>query len=270
MNLKDALSGKLTKKELSLLKTSFDIIGDIAIIEVPNDLKKKENMIAKTLLIINKNVKTVYKKSGERKGKFRLRKLKKIIGNGPETIHKESGCLFKQDVEKSYFSVRESTERLRISEKIRPKENVLVLFSGVGPFGIVIAKKHPDCKIDMVEVNTIACKYAEENIRINRVADRIKNYCGNFKEIGKQLGRYNKILMPLPETAYKYLENALENNSKKGSMIYLYCIEGQKGGYHQKTLDSLIKKKKIKILEKRKVLPYAPGVYKYCIELMVI
>ena len=35
MNLRQTLSKKLTKKEMESLKTSFDIIGDIAIIEIP-------------------------------------------------------------------------------------------------------------------------------------------------------------------------------------------------------------------------------------------
>jgi tRNA (guanine37-N1)-methyltransferase len=42
MDLKESLKGKLTKKELESLKTSFDVIGDVAIIEIPDELKKKE------------------------------------------------------------------------------------------------------------------------------------------------------------------------------------------------------------------------------------
>ncbi len=270
MDLKRALSSELTKKEISFLKTSFDIIGDIAILEIPGELSKKEKLIAKTLQKIHPNIKTVYKKSGERTGVYRLRKIKKIVGDGPITIHKESGCQFKIDIEKSYFSVRESTERHRISEKVKPKEKVLIPFSGIGPFGIITAKKHPDCFVDMVEINPMACEYAEENIRINKVSGTVKNYCGDFKEVSPTLGKYKRIVMPLPETAYKYIEDVLENNSKKGTVIHIYCIGGEEGGDYEKTINSLIKKKKIKLLEKRKVLPYAPGVWKYCLELRVL
>ena len=42
MNLREALKKKLSSKELKALKTSFDIIGDILIIEIPKELKKKE------------------------------------------------------------------------------------------------------------------------------------------------------------------------------------------------------------------------------------
>jgi len=53
-SLKQALKNKLTKKEKQVLVRSYDVIGDIAIIEIPDELKKKETLIAETLL------KTIY------------------------------------------------------------------------------------------------------------------------------------------------------------------------------------------------------------------
>ncbi len=264
MDLKEALRSKLTKKELESLRTSFDVIGHVAILEIPPELKEKEKLIAQTLIKIHKNIKTVCKKGSERKGVYRLRKLKKILGNGYETIHKESGCRFKIDPRKAYFSVRESTERLKLAEEVKPKEKVLVLFSGIGPFGIVAAKKQPTCLVDMVEINPQACKYAEENIRLNKVEGRVKNYCGDIKKIHTKLGKYDRIRMPLPETAYKYLDIAVKH-CKKGGVIYLYCIMGKEN----EDIENEIKKHKLKVLEKRNVLPYAPGVWKVCFELKV-
>lgn len=260
MDLKECLKGKLTEKELKLVKTSFDIVGSTAILEVPEELAGKEKLIAEAVFKIQKNVKTVCKKSGDRSGIYRLRKYRKILGNDFETIHKESGCQFKLDIRKTYFSVRESTERLRISSQINKKENILALFSGVGPFGIIIAKNHPDCKVDMVEINPAACKYAEENIRINKVSDRAVNYCGDIRKIHKQLGKYDRIIMPLPETACKFLDISIEHCRKNG-IIYLYGIAGEQEGIIENTIKKF---KNLKLLERRKVLPYAPGVWKEC------
>lgn len=187
MDLKQALKSKLTKKELELLKTSFDIVGSVAILDIPEGLEKKEKTIAQELLNLHKNITTVCKKVGERKGVYRLRKYKKILGNGFETIHIESGCRFKIDIREAYFSVRESTERLKIVEQTKQNEKVLVLFSGIGPFGIVLAKK-TGCSVDMVEINPKACEYAEENIVLNKVQDRVKNYCGDARKILPALG----------------------------------------------------------------------------------
>ena len=43
--LKGALENKLSKREFSNLKTAFDIVGDIAIIEIPEELRKKQVLI---------------------------------------------------------------------------------------------------------------------------------------------------------------------------------------------------------------------------------
>ena len=63
MNLKNSLKKGLTKKELTLLPRSFDVVGSIAIFsDFPVELKKKEKIIAQKLIETNKNITTVAKK----------------------------------------------------------------------------------------------------------------------------------------------------------------------------------------------------------------
>jgi len=152
MNLKNELENKLTKKEFSELKTSFDILGSkekaVAIIEIPDELKKKEKMIAKTLMKVHKNVKSVLKKESPRTGVYRLRKYKLLAGDKDvEIIHKENGCRFILNPKKTYFSVREGNERLIIAEKVKKGEKILVMFAGIAPYSVVIAKKKNGDKI---------------------------------------------------------------------------------------------------------------------------
>ena len=75
----DVLKQILSKKELNILKTGRDIIGNLAILEIPKELEKKENEIAKALLKTDKVVKTVLKKTGVHSGKFRLQKYKFLV-----------------------------------------------------------------------------------------------------------------------------------------------------------------------------------------------
>jgi len=42
MNLKQSLKGIIPDKELEKVKSSFDIIGDIAVLEIPDEIKKYE------------------------------------------------------------------------------------------------------------------------------------------------------------------------------------------------------------------------------------
>jgi tRNA G37 N-methylase Trm5 len=173
MNLKELLKDKLSKDELENLKSSFDMIGDIAVIEIDDTLKHKEKIIADTLLQMVKNIKVVCKKVGRHKGEFRIQSMKVIAGEErKETITKENGISLKLDVEKVYFSPRMSTERKRISEMIRPGEDILCMFSGCGPYPLTFLRKQPNLWIDSIEINPIGAEYQRQNLSINRSISR--------------------------------------------------------------------------------------------------
>ena len=134
MNLKQALKNKLPQKELQHLGRSFDVIGDIVVIEIPPKLKKHEKKIGQTILSMLKNAKVVAAEAGEHKGKYRTQKLRIIAGEKRfETTQKESGIQLKLDVSKCYYSPRLGSERLRIAKQVKKPERILVAGSGVAP-----------------------------------------------------------------------------------------------------------------------------------------
>src|SRR3989344_4956925 len=84
----------------SYIPRSFDVIGDIAVIEVPRHLKAKEKLIGNTLLGLHKHIKVVCKKLSGHKGKLRIQKYAVIAGEKrKETLYKESNCSFKLNIE---------------------------------------------------------------------------------------------------------------------------------------------------------------------------
>lgn len=168
-SLREALDKKLNKKEKEHLKTAFDIIGDIAIIEIDDELKHKEKIVAETLLKLHKNINVVCRKSGIHEGVFRTQKLKVLAGEDrKDTICKENNVQIKLDAEQVYFSPRLSTERKRISEMVKPNESVLAMFSGAGPYPLVLLRKEPTLMIKSVEINPNGVKYQEENLILNK------------------------------------------------------------------------------------------------------
>jgi len=169
MNLKELLKDKLSKKELEYLRTSYDIVGDIAIIEIPEELEKKEKLIAKTLLDNVRTIQTVVKKIGIHKGKFRLQEHQVIAGKKTKTTQfRENGCIFNIDIDKTYFSTRSSTERMRIAKQVKDNENVLVMFSGIAPFPLVISKNSNARYIYGIELNKEAHELAKTNLKLNK------------------------------------------------------------------------------------------------------
>ena len=145
---------------------SFDVIGSITVVDIPEKLKKhKEHKkeIANAILSIHPNIKTVAEKVSPVSGVYRIRKVKVIAGEKKtETIHTETGCRFKLDINKVYFSPRLVFERQRIANLVKNGkkcETVFVPFAGVGPFAIIIAKNNQDSIVYANELNPIAFKY---------------------------------------------------------------------------------------------------------------
>ena len=167
--INELLEDNIPAHLLKLLPQSMDIVGDIAIIDIPLDLKKYDVILGKAILEINKNVKTVLSKSSPVKGVYRLRSLDFISGkNHTKTIHSEFGCKYHIDVAKVYFSPRLSQEHNRVSSLVKGKEVIMDLFAGVGPFSILIAKNKPEVKIFAIDINPDAIEFLEKNIRLNR------------------------------------------------------------------------------------------------------
>ncbi|VVC03503.1 tRNA (guanine(37)-N1)-methyltransferase Trm5b [Candidatus Bilamarchaeum dharawalense] len=266
--LKDALSKIFSSEELENLVASFDIIGDIAIIEVPDALTSKELEIGDTVLKIHRNVKTVLKKLGPMEGEFRVRQLSHIAGEKKtETIYKESGALMKLDVAKVYFSVRLAYERTRIAELIRPGEKILVLFAGVGPFALVFAKKHPDAEIVAVELNPVAVSYMRQNIELNRLKNVEAMECDAHKFSGKD---FDRVVMPLPKTGHEFLNIAFAS-VKNGGIIHFYTWSESEDPFVQamEKAQTAASQSKVAIEfeNMRIVRPYAPNIVQVVLDL---
>jgi tRNA (guanine37-N1)-methyltransferase len=186
--LKAVLQKKLEISELENLCSSFDIIGSIAIIKIPETLASKKKLIADTLIDQIKTVKSVFCQVSGVEGDFRLRKLVLLSGeNTTITQYREHGCVFKVDVMNTYFSPRLSTERLRISKLIRPDEVIVNMFAGVGTFSIIISHNNKSAKIYSIDSNPIAYDLCKENIQINNVVGNVFPILGDANlEISKK------------------------------------------------------------------------------------
>lgn len=273
MKLKQALKGKLTKKQLEQLGSSFDVIGDIAIIDLPDSLVKKEKLIGETLIKLNKQVNVACKKVGIHHGIFRLQKYKIIAGNRRKTtIYRENNVSLKLHIEKTYFSPRLSTERKRIMQQCKKGEDVLIMFSGVGPYCCVIAKNSDVKQVYGVEINENAHKFALENIKLNKL-DNVKLYKGDVRKVVPRLKKkFDRIVMPLPRSADDFLDIALKSIKKKGVIhFYDFLHEDEFGEARRKIRDACKKAKmKYKTLNFVKCGQFGPRIYRICIDFQII
>jgi tRNA (guanine37-N1)-methyltransferase len=227
--LKELLQERLDSTELEKLSSSFDIIGTIAIIKIPESLASKRKLIADALIEEIRPVKSVFCQVSAIEGDYRLRKLELISGeNSPITVYKEHGCTFKVDVINTYFSPRLSTERLRIAKLTEPNEVIVNMFGGVGTFSIIISRYNKSAKVYSIDSNQIATDMCRQNIEINKLTGNVIPVLGDAEqEIHKSLkGVAKRVLMPLPEKARDFVDAAVSSLENGSGMIHYFCHIG--------------------------------------------
>ena len=227
--LKELLQERLDRTELEKLSSSFDIIGTIAIIKIPESLTSKRKLIADALIEEIRPVKSVFCQVSAIEGDYRLRKLELISGeNSPITVYKEHGCTFKVDVINTYFSPRLSTERLRIAKLTEPNEVIVNMFGGVGTFSIIISRYNKSAKVYSIDSNPIAIDMCRQNIEINKLTGNVIPVLGDAEqEIHKSLkGIAKRVLMPLPEKARDFVDAAVSSLENGSGMIHYFCHVG--------------------------------------------
>ncbi len=272
-NFTELLKDKLSDDEIEEMKKSFDIIGDIVIVEIPDELKEHKREIGDATLQFTKR-KTVYMKKSAVEGVTRTRRLELIAGiDNPITIHKEHGTRLKLDVKNVYFSPRLATERKRVQEAADDGEEILDMFAGIGPFPIVIAKEKA-ARITAVDINEYAIKYLKENIRLNKLKDgaEIVPICGDTNEValnelkGK---KFDRLIMNLPGLAPDFLDLAVSLTKDGGVIHYYEFSDGFSQGIERAQRACEKQNKDVEILNTRKVKSSSPGMWHVAIDCKV-
>ncbi len=221
---RDMLGEILTKREYEEMVKGYDILGNIAILDIPKSLRKKEKKIADIIMKIHPSVKTVMAKAGAISGKLRIRGFRHVAGEKNKiATYRENNCVFKFDITRTFFSNRLSFERKRIVDLVKDKEKVLVLFSGVGPFSVEIAKAHPGCKVVGVELNKYASKAAEENVVLNKVTNVKCINADVRKATSKLKNSADRMIVPMPTASLGFLDE-ISVYAKKRAVVHLYSF----------------------------------------------
>jgi tRNA (guanine37-N1)-methyltransferase len=247
-------------------KIPQDIIGDIAILKFPRrTLWIIKKLKARKFLKENKTVKTVLEKTEGFSGKFRILKTKHLTGiKTKETTYKENGCTFKFNVDETYFSPRLSNERKIIADEVakltKGNSKILVMFAGISPYPIIIAKKLKQNKkqfhIYSNELNKKANNEAKKIITLNKLQKEITLVDGDAKNLPKKLKeKFDIILMPRPNLKNTFLETALKL-SKKGTTIFYHGFGTKKSVLSEIEANTKNKIGKIKIRKAGDIGPY--------------
>jgi len=266
-------------------KIPQDIVGNIAILKFPRTtlwiIKKLKAM---SFLKSHPHVTTVVEKIEKFSGELRIPTTKYLAGEKTYTaIYKENDCTFKFNINTTYFSPRLSNERKVIADevgKLVPEQpnnqttkqpvkmcNILVMFAGIAPYPITIAKcllkanrqkLKANFHIYSNELNPEANISAKENIILNKLQKEITLIPGDANKI-KSKKKFDIILMPRPNLEDTFLKSALKL-SKSGTTIFYHGF-----GTEESVLNEIKKNTKGKIgkITIRKAGDIGPYKYRY-------
>jgi tRNA (guanine37-N1)-methyltransferase len=223
----DFLAEKLPPTLLANVPRAIDFVGDIAIVEIPPELSAYKKEIGEAILKAHKQTSTVLAKSGVVEGVYRLRDFEVIAGaKKTVTVYREYGCTYHVDVARAYFSPRLSTEHNRVASQVKKGETVVDLFAGVGPFAIPIAKKQQNVRVYAVDVNPDAVALLKRNVAVNRAEKQVVPILGDARQVVKEqlLGKADRVIMNLPETALEFVDVACEAIKPEGGIIHYYSF----------------------------------------------
>ena len=272
--LKKSLENILSPSESEELFSSFDQIGEIIVLRIPDSLKSKKKIIGETLLDQVKTTRSVFYQSSPVEGEFRTRNLEILAGeDNTETEYKESGCRFLVDVEKAFFSPRLSTERERIANLTHDGEIIINMFGGIGMFSILAAKVSK-CTVYNIDINPNASLLCEKNIELNKLKGKIISLNGDSVKIiqDKLQNSADRVLMLLPERSDEFLETAILATKNNGVIHYYSHIHADKKQDAVKfSEEHYLNTSKVesKILNSRIVRPVGPRFYQTVVDVQI-
>lgn len=277
--LRQNLQHELSEEELSLLPRGFQIVGPNIIIRLKDELLDKKKLIGDTYLKLLPKMKGIYLNSGRIEGKFREpEQIEFITGeNNPEVIHKEHGVSYMFDITKVMFSKGNINERKYLSQLVKKGEIIVDMFAGIGYFSLPIAINAEPSKIYSIELNPVSYQYLVENVRLNKLEDKVIPIQGNCKEEVVELFesgiRADRVIMGVFPAPKDYIPEALLLAKDSGTIYHYegvalreeahvlfeeFCEVAQRKNFY------------CKLIEQRFVKSYGPHLFHIVNDIMIM
>ncbi len=273
-NLFEAVQDTIPEHLHEHIPKAYDIIGNIIIIDIPEEIQAFKLDFGKALLSLFPSIRSVYRKASAVSGELRIREIEYLAGEKKcETIHIEHGIKIAVNVCEAYFSPRLGHEHKRVADQSKEGEVIIDLFSGVGSFPLHITK-HKSTTVHAIDINKEALKCLGKSIEINNLIGVIIPTQGDCRRVADTLPKADRIIMNLPGKAQEYIDVACKI-AKPSSIIYFYQFVSSSNPFEDM---KEILKKKLKeqnwiikeIISFEKIRESAPREIHACLEVSII
>ncbi|MDE1821949.1 MAG: methyltransferase domain-containing protein [Euryarchaeota archaeon] len=222
------------------LPSSFDVVGDIVLIRLPDVLLPHRRSIGAALLSFVPGCRKVGLDRGV-EGVARLRSLEEIAGEGSwATVHRENGISLAVDLEHAYFSPRLASEHARVASLVTPGERLLDLFCGVGPFCLTALRAQKSATALAVDLNPSAVALLRENARRLRVQYRLEVLEADAEDFLRRDERFSRVVMNLPREGYMYVAKVARHVMPAGTLHHYEVVPRARAAERLRELSTLV------------------------------
>jgi tRNA wybutosine-synthesizing protein 2 len=209
----------LDRAIIERLPDSWEMLGDVLIIKLPEELMISRKIIAEAYAGVL-GAKSVLRDLGAIHGEGRQPEMELLLGTDTEATHLENGVLYSLDAANIMFSSGNVDERTRMGSVECDGEVVLDMFAGIGYLSLPMAVHHDPKRIYACEIRKLTYDYLEKNIELNDVGDVMVPVLGDNRAFTPQ-EKADRILMGYLKDTFKFLPKALQC-LKSGGVIHYH------------------------------------------------
>ncbi len=246
--------------EKAALPRSFDVVGEVVLIRLPDSLEPRKEAVGEALLKFVPGARLVGLDHGVH-GPERRREVERIAGSGPwRTRHKENGVELEVDVERAYFSPRLAREHARVAEDVRAGDRVYDLCCGVGPFSVTIAHLGRASGVTAVDANPEAIRLLRDTLSRHPYGVRVTPVTARMEEFLPSAPPVERVAMNLPHEGIKYLTSVARTVAPGGRLYYYEVVSRTELAKRGVALvNSLEPEGQFTLVTERVVHPYSPA-----------
>ncbi len=242
------------------LPRSFDVVGDVVLLRIPEALEPRSAEIGSALLSFVPGARLVGADRGVH-GPERRRSVERIAGTGTwRTRHRENGLEFDVDLESAYFSPRLAREHELVAADVRAGDRLYDLCCGVGPFSVLIARDGRARAITAVDSNPAATSLLRSTLGRYPFGSKVEVVDGTLESFVPVAEPRERVILNLPHEGIKYLPSVARTVAPRGRLFY-YEVSSRSdlGKRSEGIVDALAAHGSFRVVDRHVVHPYSPS-----------
>ena len=245
--------------------------GDVVVLQFRPKVALKTRKAAAKIVGEELGARCVVEDGGGVGGEFRQPEVRVLFGEGTRTVHKENGLRYALDVAQVMMASGNQAERARAAAMDCRGETVVDLFAGIGYFTIPLAAKAKADRVYACEKNPASFAFLEENVKLNKVADRVTALEGDCRKVAPS-GVADRVFLGYIHGTEAFLPAAMRALKPEGGVLHYHEAYPQETKFRDAYAAIMRKcgaEHEIKIIDAREVKSFAPGIDHVAVEAQV-